>query len=136
VNLVKAHAHTFEHFHGLPSEEAMFDPINLRERAFTQEAFHFVGVANRPAFFEYPPPDPGYKGVPPLWNPDQRTASLGTRKPEPCRPWHPCPTMRRLESRHSIPATLDWPLWGFSAPTNPATDPAGSPFTYRPFFMP
>ena len=46
-----------------------------------------------------PPPDPGHKGVPPLWNPDQRTASLGTRKPEPCRPWHPCPTVRRLDSR-------------------------------------
>ncbi len=26
-------------------------------------------------------PDPGHKGVPPLWNPDQRTASLGTGKP-------------------------------------------------------
>src|ERR1700689_2876364 len=47
----------------------------------------------------YPPPDPGHKGVPPLWNPDQRIASLGTSKPEPCRPWHPCPTVRRLESR-------------------------------------
>ena len=43
-----------------------------------------------------PPPDPGHKGVPPLWNPDQRTASLGTCKPELCRPWHPCPTVRQL----------------------------------------
>ena len=44
-----------------------------------------------------PPPDPGHKGVPPLWNPDQRTPSLGTGRrgkfpltpPRPLRPKRP-----------------------------------------------
>ena len=52
LNLVEIHADALEHLHGLPAEEAMFDAIDLRERAFAQEAFHFVGVANRLAFFE------------------------------------------------------------------------------------
>jgi hypothetical protein len=50
LNLVEIHADAFENFHGLPPKEAMLDPINFRERALAQEAFDFVGIANRLAF--------------------------------------------------------------------------------------
>jgi hypothetical protein len=52
LNLVKIHADTFENFHGLPAKKAMLDAINLRERSFAQEAFHFVRIANHLAIFE------------------------------------------------------------------------------------
>src|SRR5208283_4573608 len=52
LNLVEIHADPFENFHRLPAEKAVFDTINLRERAFAQKAFHFVGVANYLAIFE------------------------------------------------------------------------------------
>jgi hypothetical protein len=41
-----------EHLHRLPAKKAVLDPINLRERAFTQEAFDFIGATNHLAVFE------------------------------------------------------------------------------------
>jgi hypothetical protein len=52
LNLVEIHTDTLENFHGLPAEKAMFDTINLRERALAQEAFHFVDVAKYLAVLE------------------------------------------------------------------------------------
>ena len=52
LNLVEIHTDTFENFHGLPAKKAMLDAINLRERSFAQEAFHFVRIANHLAVFE------------------------------------------------------------------------------------
>lgn len=52
VGFVQRHPHTLEHLHRLPSKEAMLDAIDLSKRPFAQEAFHFVGLANHPAFFQ------------------------------------------------------------------------------------